>query len=295
LLFGLILLGNTTGYIAWSVWWIVVTLWPALVIALGLTILSKGLGQSWLRVVATLVIWATLAYAVAVSLTSSGTALPSPSFAGSGGQAFSFSEPGVGVKKASLTLNGGAGEIKVGSGSKLVTVDGRSIYGSPSFASGRSGDSAWVRVGFNQSGQGSLMIPGSAGAVITTRLSDTALWDIALETGASSVDADLSDLRVRNVAVKTGASAVTLKLGHVPSGQSISTVVVKAGVSSVRVLLPHEAEARVSGQNGLVATDVGGRFERRGDVWQTPGYSSAGKTWDIRTEAGVGAVSVDTY
>jgi hypothetical protein len=95
--------------------------------------------------------------------------------------------------------------------------------------------------------------------------------------------------------VKTGASALTLKLGDVPSGQSVSTVVVKAGVSSVRILLPREAEARVAAQSGLVATDVGGRFERRGSAWQTPGYSSASKTWDIRTEAGVGSVSIDTY
>ncbi len=70
-IFGLVLLGNTTGYISWSVWWVVVTLWPALVIALGLSILAKGLGQSWLRIVATLVVWLTLAYAVAVSWTGS--------------------------------------------------------------------------------------------------------------------------------------------------------------------------------------------------------------------------------
>ena len=42
IIFGLILLGNTTGYIAWSVWWIVLTLWPVLIIALGLTILAQG-------------------------------------------------------------------------------------------------------------------------------------------------------------------------------------------------------------------------------------------------------------
>jgi hypothetical protein len=133
------------------------------------------------------------------------------------------------------------------------------------------------------------------GARIDTKLSDTALWDIALETGASSVDANLEDLRVRNLEVKAGASAVVLRLGEVPSGQRSSTVLVKAGVSSVRILLPRGAEARVSAQNGLVANDVRGRFQRRDDTWQTPGYSSASKTWDIRTEAGVGSVSIDTY
>ena len=294
-IFGLILLGNTTGYISWSVWWTVVTLWPALVIALGLTILAKGLGQSWLRIAATLVIWITLAYAVAVSWTGSAAIVPSGAWAGSGGQAFAFSEPGVGVKKASLLLKAGAGEIRIGSGSKLVTVDGQSVYGSPAFATGRDGDSAWVRVGFNDSGKGTVMVPGMAGARINTKLSDTALWDISLETGASSLDADMSDIRARDIEVKTGASAVTIKLGEVPAGVRESTLVVKSGVSSVRILIPRDAEARVEAQNGLVANDVGGRLERRDDAWQTPGYSSASKSWDIRTQAGVGSVSIDTY
>ena len=30
-------------------------------------------------------------------------------------------------------------------------------------------------------------------------------------------------------------------------------------------------------------------------TWQTPGYYSASKSWNIRTEAGVGSVSIDTY
>jgi hypothetical protein len=276
------------------VWWTVVTLWPALVIALGLTILGKGLGQGWLRIVATLVIWATLAYAVVLSLTGGVAGWPVGLPVSQGGQA-SFAEPGLGVKKASLLLKGGAGEIKIGSGSKLVAVDTESVYGTPVFATGRDGDSAWVRIGFNESGRSTVVVPGMTGARIDTKLSDTALWDIALETGASSVDANLEDLRVRNLEVKTGASAVVLRLGEVPSGQRSSTVLVKAGVSSVRILLPRDAEARVSAQNGLVANDVRGRFQRRDDTWQTPGYSSASKTWDIRTEAGVGSVSIDTY
>ena len=295
MILGLVLLGNTTGYISWSVWWTVVTLWPALVIALGLTILAKGLGQSWLRILATLVVWITLAYAVSVSWMGSGVTLPSGSWAISGGQEFTFAEPGRGIEQASLRMTGGAGDIRIGSGNQLVTVEGASSFGSPTFATKKNGDSAEVRIGFNESGQGTVFVPGMVGVRINTMLSDTALWDISLETGASSLDADLSDVRVRDLAVKTGASAVAIKVGDVPSGERESTLVVKAGVSSVRILLPRDAEARVEAQTGLVANDVGGRFVRRGDTWETPGYSSASKTWDIRTEAGVGSVSIDTY
>ena len=68
-LIGLVFLGNTLGYIAWSVWWVLLSLWPVLLIAGGIAIIGKGIGQQWLRALAPLVIWAALAVAVASSLT----------------------------------------------------------------------------------------------------------------------------------------------------------------------------------------------------------------------------------
>lgn len=68
-LIGLVFLGNTLGYIEWSVWFVLLTLWPVLLIALGISIIGKGIGQQWLRAVAPVVIWAALALAVASSLT----------------------------------------------------------------------------------------------------------------------------------------------------------------------------------------------------------------------------------
>jgi len=294
--FGLVLLGNTTGYIAWNVWWIVVTLWPALVISAGLAILAQGLGQSWLRIAATLVIWLTLAYAVALSWSGGTTALPSPARVGDAGRDFSLSEPVRGATEARLRLAGGAGDIRLGSGRDLVSVEGSSPFGEPGLSVTRSGATARVDIGFNEPRDGAtIVVPGMVGPRIDARLSDTVLWDVLLETGASSVDADLSEVRVRDLEVKAGASSVTLKLGDVPAGERTGTIAVRSGVSSVRILIPRDAEARFVTQTGLVASDVGGRFERRDGAWETPGYSSADESWDIRTEAGVGSVSVDTY
>ncbi len=69
MLIGLVFLGNTLGYIEWRVWFVLLTLWPVLLIAAGVSIIGKGIGQQWLRAVAPLVIWAALALAVASSLT----------------------------------------------------------------------------------------------------------------------------------------------------------------------------------------------------------------------------------
>jgi hypothetical protein len=68
-LVGAVLLGNTTGYVAWTVWLTFISLWPVLLIALGISIIGRGLGMPWLRIASRLLVWSTLAAAVYVSLT----------------------------------------------------------------------------------------------------------------------------------------------------------------------------------------------------------------------------------
>lgn len=64
-LFGLVLLGNTTGLIDWTMWLTFASLWPAMLIAAGFAVLGKSTQQSWLRLLGTIVIWAVLAYSAA--------------------------------------------------------------------------------------------------------------------------------------------------------------------------------------------------------------------------------------
>lgn len=64
-LFGLVLLGNTTGMIEWTMWLTFISLWPAMLIAAGFGLLGQATTQSWLRVLGTLVMWAVLVYAAA--------------------------------------------------------------------------------------------------------------------------------------------------------------------------------------------------------------------------------------
>ena len=293
---GIVLLGNMTGYISWSVWWTLLNLWPVLLIAAGFSLLGKGIHQDWLRVVGSLVVLLAFVYAGAVSW-GGASGLPSTGtwIAGSGGTPYSFAEPGVGVTKATLDLKGGAGDIAIRGGAKLVEVSGESPNATPTVSVSRSRDSANVVVTLGDANQPIIVAPGIAGARVDVVLSQTALWDIALETGASSVIADLSGVRVNDLQLRTGVSSATVKLGDVPDGANAVGVLVKAGVSSVRLLLPSGADARIDTQNGLSATHVGGRFVKSGNQWETPGYSSAGKVYNIRIESGIGSVSVDTY
>ena len=65
--FGLILLANSAGVLSWRVWLTLFSLWPLLLIAIGVEIVGKGAKQDWLRVLSSLIVLGGLAWVVFVA------------------------------------------------------------------------------------------------------------------------------------------------------------------------------------------------------------------------------------
>jgi hypothetical protein len=291
---GAVLLGNTTGFIAWGVWGTLLMLWPVLLVAIGLRIIGKGVGQSWVSSLGPLVVWAAFAYAVSTSLTGAGGFYPFQSPALATGKSFALFEPVGQISDAKLTFEGGAGDIKIGDNSgQLISASGTSPFGEPALSVKRDGTSGEIRLGLGDRG---FLVPrpGIAAGKVDVQLSDQVVWDADLQTGASNVDADFSRLRLRALTLSAGASRVQLKLGVVPDQVPRAAVVVKAGVSSIKIVVPKDAEARVVSHGGLSSTNVSGSLVKQGDgSWQTSGYASAQRVYDISIESGVGSVSIE--
>jgi hypothetical protein len=68
-LLGLVLLGNTTGYIGWEMWLTALSLWPVLLVSAGIGLLGKASGQAWVRALAPAIIWAALIYSASTAWT----------------------------------------------------------------------------------------------------------------------------------------------------------------------------------------------------------------------------------
>lgn len=77
-LFGMVLLGNTTGYVSWTAWLSFAFMWPWLLIAAGVGIIGHATRQGWIRLIGTLIVWSVLVSAVAASW----TGVPLPAFTG---------------------------------------------------------------------------------------------------------------------------------------------------------------------------------------------------------------------
>ncbi|HEY5540895.1 MAG TPA: DUF5668 domain-containing protein [Coriobacteriia bacterium] len=297
-LIGLVLLGNTTGFISWGVWWTLLTLWPVFLIAFGIAIVGRALNQSWIRMIAPVVIWAALAYAVATALTGVGGVQPIAPFVFQqpAADTFNLSEPVGSVRSAKLIFEGGAGDIAIaGTSSDLVSAKGSSPFGAPGLTVKRTGDTADVV--FGPGDQHAVIIgPGFAAGKVDVGMSDSVVWDATLNTGATNLDADFSNVKLSSLTLKTGVSNVDLRLGPLAKGDSKTPIVIKAGVSSVTVRIPKGVESRVMATNGLSSLDVSGDLKQQtGGAWVTPGYSAGGAGYEIRVESGVGNVSIRTY
>ena len=292
LILGFVLLGNTTGVISWGVWLVLLSLWPVLVIAIGIGIIGRAVGQSWIRTLAPIAIWIAFAYAVAVSFTGVGGLTPIAPISSGSSATFAHSAPLESATTASLDFTGGAGDIKMHSiDDNLVSVSGSSPFGNPEFNVTRSGTHSAVSIGLDNAGN-HFFGPFAAGSM-DVGLSDSVLWDATLSTGATSVDADFTHVKLKDLTVKTGASSLQLDLGEVPADVTKAKVTIKAGVSSVAVTVPNDAAVRVETSDGLSSTDVSGNFERKGPgTWETPGFGSAAHVYEINIESGVGSVSV---
>jgi hypothetical protein len=87
-----------------------------------------------------------------------------------------------------------------------------------------------------------------------------------------------------------------MKFGEVPSTASSTDITVKAGASSIAILVPRDSEVRVVAHNGLSNTDIDRRLQSAGGgVWQTPGYPGAAKVINVTIDSGISSISVQSY
>jgi hypothetical protein len=294
---GSVFLGNTTGYLSWGVWWQVLQFWPVLLISAGLGLLGKSLSQEWLRAVGKAVVLLAFAYVVAMSLAGGDFAITrSPD-----GTPFSHFEPIGGTERAELTLKYGVGDVTVGSdaGSRLISVEAESPFSTPTFSAASSGRS--TRIDFNLGDADRVTVyPGSLSAQADLTLSERVPWDIGIDSGVSSLEMDLSEVEVASLTLKTGVSSNRIRLGDVVPGRTEGNVNVQTGVSSVTLLVPEGAEARIESQSGLTGHSISRDFESLGgNVWQTDDFerarSSGDGVWIITVKAGLGTFTVETY
>jgi Domain of unknown function (DUF5668) len=287
---GLIFLLQNFGFISGVSWLAVASLWPLLLVLIGLDIAFARRWPLPTLVVEVLVIAAGLAL-VAYSPNLSPGIFVFGNGNGSGDADVSV-ERGA-ATQLNLTLNGGATHsYHLGGGSGQL-VEAHST--SPDLRLRASGTTrAEVRLDQVSSG----FLNHTAGDIQIGVASDVPT-SLTINVGAGEFDFDLSDVRVTDARVNIGASSMRFVLPK-PSGDV--AIRMSGGASSMTLVVPDGVEARIATTGGLLTLrsdnsrlgsggSVGGCVACGSSV-ETSGYSSAHDRVTVTITAGASSITV---
>jgi len=124
-------------------------------------------------------------------------------------------------------------------------------------------------------------------------LNTNPIWDVEIETGASSVDFDFSKFKVKELKLHGGAASFNVKLGM---PVEMTDVDVSTGVSQVDISVPKNAACQIETDSGLSDNQMDDTFTKTDDNnYETPGYATAKNKMHIHISGGLSGFSVKRY
>jgi hypothetical protein len=293
---GLVLLGNSMGAIPWSVWLSVPSLWPLLLVAIGIEFVGHGLHSDWVRALSNVVLIAGLAYAVFVLGPGFSAVRPVASSTVAGATYQQSAPHATAATSGDAVVKVGAVSLSIAPGDQLAAISGNGASGyAPTLNTSVSGGVAHVTVA-NPTGRFFVVPPTDRALAVTL---DRALtWrTLTMDIGAAQVEADLRDLSVQAVDLNVGASAARIWVG---TRERDVKVHVSGGVTAVTVLVPASAAVTVDATSGLSAVGVPATFRHLSGIpalgestWAATG--SGGPNIAITVSSGMASLDVQTY
>ncbi len=286
---GGILLANQLGYLPWSVWGSILSLWPVWVISAGIDVIGASLKSPAVRVLSGLVFIAALLYG---ALAAPAGGLWMGPF---GGDPFSLrAAHSSSIREASASITAGATELTVGGGGDLASASGRAPTGDkPTLDWSESGRTAQVTIA--NAGTAGVVVPGVRGTTMDVLLDSSVRWaSLKVDAGAAQGRIDLSGLRADQVAVHCGASDITVRFG----ANGPVTATIDSGVSNVVVQLPRGVPAEVRLDGGLTNATTSGDVMQvsrsiGGGLWRT--NDKENPVIRVTVKAGLANLSIERF
>lgn len=291
---GFVLLACTTGYLHWSVWISIFSLWPLLLVSVGIDLIGKATGRDWLRAFSSVILIGGLLYGAFVM--PAGT-WGLPWSVGGPAQSFSSDTPHDSAATEGVAkVEAGATRLSLKAGPDLAAIQGTAPTGAaPTLLASVSGSKADVAV--SQPRQTVVWVGGGPRERLDVTLDRAVRWtSLDINAGATQADIDLRDLNVEGFSAQSGASELTVTFGE--SARSVRAVI-SAGAASVTLRVPRDARVNLRLSGALTAADTPGDFQRISGIgligdtqWTGAGTGAA---LDITVKAGAASLAVERY
>jgi hypothetical protein len=193
-----------------------------------------------------------------------------------------------GASEASVRVNHGAGELRIGSGTGMDELANGVFTGGLEQKSRFNGNTLEVRMSPPQ--QSFPFFFGNWERYDwDMRLNSRIPMALKLEMGANKTEADLHDLRLTSLKVETGASDTRIRL----PAQGRFHADFSLGAASLTLTVPEGVAARIRVTTGVSGVSVNpSRFPRMGEYYQSPDYDTAPNAIDMKIEAGAAEIKV---
>ena len=273
----------------WGEFW---TLWPLLLVAVGVNLVLSRKG-AWLGSVAALaVVTGSLvaAWVLAVADPGSPRGLTISSE--------SISVKSDGAQSARLNLTVAAGDLSLTGGAPAGLLLSGGSQGSVAEVtdqrvSVRSSDGRrTVDVRLNTEWNFGFPPPRTtARGNWVLRHAEGIPTDIRIDTGASDLNLDLRELNVQSLSVEGGASDIDVVL---PANAGRTTAEFTIGAADLDIMVPSGVAARIDVESGVSSIDIDeSRFPKQGDRYVSPDFESAANRVTIKIEAGVSDITIN--
>ncbi len=282
---GVVFLLNNMGLLSWNVWDTLWSLWPVLLIAIGLDILF-GRRSAIGSLIAFVLIVALLGGAIWFA------AVQAPIIAGQTLTTNQIAQPLSDAASADVQISFSAGSLRIGALKDSVNLIEGTIGAGPgeTITTDYHLDGNVAR--YQLKSQGVPFVPFGLRKYDQSwnlDLSSSVPMALRVSTGVGEASLDLSDIKVTDLNVSSGVGQTQIQLPA--SGQLQAKV--SGGIGQVIVVIPHGMAARIHGSAGLGGLTVSNRFTSQGGgQYVSSDYATAQDRVDLNVSGGIGQVVV---
>jgi hypothetical protein len=279
---GVILLLNSLGLLAWSVWEVIFRLWPVLLIAAGLEIILNRLS-----------VWGSLlALVLTVAMLAGVLWMLGPDIGTRQVVAGEEVRQALGeASRAEVVIEPGVGSLHI----EALPESANLVEGAVSLGRGQR-----VKRDFAVVGKTATFTLRSGGEIIGPFFwwGDQRDWQLGLATevplelevsfGVGRADIDLTGLMVDDLKVSMGIGRTTVTLPD--EGRFYAKI--DSAIGETVVVIPAGLAARIHVDTGLAVSDLPDGYRQQDDVYTSPDYASADDRVDLELSQAIGKITI---
>jgi hypothetical protein len=285
---GLVLLLNNLDYVSWSVWYKILSLWPVLLVAIGIEIIFKKTALSFLTILSPILIFLAIIGPVYFSH-------------------YEVRKPGIiqkmnwvkpvekNIKKAYLRVDLNAGGLEIRKDS-LNLVDAQLEYwrSKPEcdYKFAEKDSIALIKIKEKREDWKGWFWGGWRKRDWYLKLSDKIPFDLKVYSNAGFSDLDLADILVDDLLLELNASDCRIKLGK---KESIK-IQVDANASSLKILIPKDCGLKIESDADLTSKEFRDlSIYKEEEKYWTTNYENSPYKIDLYLDGAVSHLKIESY